>query len=108
MPSESLEQLVHTIPEVSPSRKLNVRALALIILGIILAFSMIGGGIALVKDQNVLGLLVLPGLLLLLAGAALMLSIVGGPVGWVGSRAGRRAEVEEEEKERRRRTGDED
>jgi hypothetical protein len=46
VPSEGLEQLVHTIPEVSPSRKLNVRALALIILEVILAFSMIGGGIA--------------------------------------------------------------
>ena len=81
-----------------------MRALALIIFEIILAISMIAGGTALVEDQNLLGLL------LLLAGVALTMSILGGPLvlrgrGWY---AVRRADFEEEEQERRRRTGEAD
>jgi hypothetical protein len=56
----------------------------------------------LVEDQNVFGLF------LLLAGVALTLSIVGGPLPWHGTREWQRAEVEEEVEERRRRTGEED
>jgi hypothetical protein len=104
--SEDLEQLVHSVPEVEPNRELNKTALALTILGIILALSMIGGGIVLLIPRNILGLF------LVIAGAALLLSFAGGPVGWGGGGLGRRAmwraEVEEEEKERRRRTGEED
>ncbi len=101
VPSEDLEQLVQNVPEVSPSRKLNVRALALIILGIILAFSMIGGGIVLLIPRNILGLF------LVIAGAALALSIAGGPVGF-GGRGGWYMRREDEEREERRRTAEED
>jgi hypothetical protein len=103
--SEDLEQLVHNPPppEVTPNRKLNLGALALIILALLMTV----GGLALLLLQNALGLI------LLLAGLFSTLPIVGGVGGHSrsGGRGGAamlREELREKEKERKRDTGEED
>jgi hypothetical protein len=99
-PSEPLEQLVHKTLEVRPKRKLNVGALALIIL----ALSMAGGGIALLAVQNGFGLV------LLLGGLVLSLLISGGVGVGIGRGKWRmqRDEGRQIEEELKKKRGEED
>jgi hypothetical protein len=98
--SEPLEQLVHKTLEVRPKRKLNVGALALIIL----ALSMAGGGIALLAVQNGFGLV------LLLGGLVLSLLISGGVGVGIGRGKWRmqRDEGRQIEEELKKKRGEED
>jgi|GEM_PF-4309080 len=107
VPSQGLEQLVHTVPETRHFREPSKVAQASIIMAVV----MTGGGTVLFVLGSALGLG------LLFGGLVLGLLVIGGPgVGWGGGRgdssrarrAMRRAQVEENEKERKKRTGEED